>query len=264
MSQTSLSSSSLLSTPILHIEELAKRYYDVKSKRGHTYRKKYYDVDWRFFIAHKYGQYVLCGTRCPMYDTYNEEWPVISASFISTREVFEYISLMTGANKINITLFVSETKAELLTGSTYAHSDLLFSHPTNKRFRAMESDRKNRRTELVGYDHIRLSPRTGCSESKVVRLLNVLSGLNSCNMVPFTISPRPSMQKWQQEQDEEQNERRQNERQYGEGGEGEGGEGGEGKQSENRKPASDQVHAADDNATQHDDYYDYVTTDHFD
>ena len=195
------------STVVLHIEELAKRHYDVKTKHGRTHRKKYYDVDWRFYIAHKYGQYVLCGTRCPMYDTYNEEWPVISTSFGSVREVFEYISLLVGDNKINATLFVSESKVELESGSAYMHSDLAFSHPTNKRFRALDAERKNRRTELVGYDHFRISPTTGCfDELKVIRLLKMLSVLNSGNMVPFGVSPHPSLRTFQRGQEEEEEE----------------------------------------------------------
>ena len=197
--QPTTSTPATLSTIVLHIEELTKQYYDVKTKHGRTHRKKYYDVDWRFYIAHKYGHFVLCGTRCPMYDTYNEEWPIISTSFVSAREVFEYISLLIGENKINTTLFVSESKAELVSGSTYIHSDLAFSHPTNKRFRALDADRKNRRNELVGYDHFRLSPTTGCSEFKVVRLLKMMSVLNNGGMIPFTISPHPSsLQNWRQ------------------------------------------------------------------
>jgi len=59
------------SIPVLHIEESVKKYYDVKSKHGHTHRKKYYDIDWRFYIVQKYGRYMVCGTRCPMREYYN-------------------------------------------------------------------------------------------------------------------------------------------------------------------------------------------------
>ena len=267
------------SIPILHIEELTKRYYKVKSSRGHTHRKKYYDVDWRFYIAHKYGQYVLCGTRCPMYDTHNDKWPVVSASFASTREVFEFISLMIGENKINLTLFVSSSRADSESECIYTHSDLAFSHPTNKRFRALDSDRENRRTELVGYDRIRLSsPTHGSSESKVVRLLNMLYVLNSGNMVPFTVSPHPSLRKWQKRQERKQrDEQQQNEQneQNAEYGEYEEYEEYEDRSSHNLMdcvqptmiaatplPAQTYTHADDDDAAQYDDYYDYIVTDH--
>jgi hypothetical protein len=180
------------SVPVLHIEELVKRYYNVKSKHGHTHRKKYYDVDWRFYVMHKYGQYVLCGTRCPMYDTYNEKWPVVTVSFLSTRDVFEYIGLLIGSNKVNVTLFTALND----------DIDLTFSHPTNERFRALDSERENRRTELVGYDHIRASSPT-IGDSKVMQLLKTLSMLNSGNMVPFTLSPHPSLRKVQRERERE-------------------------------------------------------------
>ena len=180
--------------PMLHIEELIKRHYTVKSKHGHAHRKKYYDVDWRFYVVHKYGNYVLCGTRCPMYDTYNEKWPVVSASFISTRDVFEYIELLIGSNKVNVTLFTAVND----------NIDLTFSLPTNERFRALDSERENRRTELVGYDHIRTS-RTAApyGDSRVMQLLKTMSVLNSGNMVPFTVSPHPSLRKVQLERERE-------------------------------------------------------------
>lgn len=183
------------SVPMLHIEELIKRHYTVKSKQGHSQRKKYYDVDWRFYVTHKYGQYVLCGTRCPMYDTYNEKWPVVAVSFISTKEVFDYIELMIGSNKVNVTLFTAINH----------NVDLTFAHPTNERFRALDSERENRRTELVGYDRIRTSRTTPpYGDSKVVQLLKTLSVLNSGNMVPFTVSPHPSLRKIQQNRDRDQ------------------------------------------------------------
>ena len=181
------------SIPVLHIEELVKRHYTVKSKHGHAaHRKKYYDVDWRFYVMHKYGQYVLCGTRCPMYDTYNEKWPVVTVSFLSTRDVFDYIELLIGSNKVNVTLFTALND----------NIDLTFSHPTNERFRALDSERENRRTELVGYDHIRAS-RPTIGDSRVMQLLKTLSVLNSGNMVPFTVSPHPSLRKVQRERERE-------------------------------------------------------------
>ena len=267
------------SIPILHIEELTKRYYNVKSKRGHTHRKKYYDVDWRFYIAHKYGQYVLCGTRCPMYDTHNDKWPVISASFASTRDVFEFIGLMIGANKINATLFVSNSRTDSETGCTFTHSDLAFSHPTNARFRALDSDREKRCSELVGYDRFRLSPRSGSSESKVVRLLNIMSVLNSGNMVPFTVSPHPSLRKWQKLQEIKQREQQQQQQQrHQEEQEWQQAEQAECDEYEDRSassynanankctssvvPEPAHAHAGDDDATQYDDYYDYIVNDH--
>ena len=264
------------SIPILHIEELTKRYYNVKSSRGHTHRKKYYDVDWRFYVAHKYGQYVLCGTRCPMYDTHNDKWPVVSASFASTREIFDFISLMIGENKINVTLFVSNSRADSESGYTFTHSDLAFSHPTNERFRALDSDREKRCSELVGYDRFRLSPRSGSgsSESKVVRLLNMMSALNSGNMVPFTVSPHPSLRKWNKRQErkqQQQQQQQQQQRQQRHQEEQEQWRQEEQEESECNNECTPSVvtettpahaHAGDDDATQYDDYYDYIINDH--
>ena len=171
------------SIPVLHVEESTKSYYDVKSKRGHTHRKKYYDVDWRFYIMHKYGRYMVCGTRCPMREYYNEAWPVVSAAFNTEYDVFKYISLLIGSNKVNMTLFVSS----LVAGND---NDLAFTQPTNARFRELDTERGDRRGELVGYDRISLGPAS--RESKLEKTLAIMSALNSGGVMPFTVSPHPS------------------------------------------------------------------------
>jgi len=169
--------------PVLHVEESIKSYYDVKSKRGHTHRKKYYDVDWRFYIMHKYGRYMVCGTRCPMREYYNEAWPVVSASFATEYDVFKYVSLLIGSNKVNMTLFVSS----LVAGND---NDIAFTQPTNARFRELDTERGDRRGELVGYDRISLGP--SWRESKLEKTLAIMSALNSGGVMPFTVSPHPS------------------------------------------------------------------------
>jgi hypothetical protein len=108
--------------------------------------------------------------------------------------VFEYIELLIGSNKVNVTLFTAVND----------NIDLTFSLPTNERFRALDSERENRRTELVGYDHIRTSRTTApYSDSRVMQLLKTMSVLNSGNMVPFTVSPHPSLRKVQLERERE-------------------------------------------------------------
>jgi hypothetical protein len=170
--------------PVLHVEESTKRYYDVKSKSGRTHRKKYYDVDWRFYIMHKYGRYMVCGTRCPMREYYNEAWPVVSMSFNSVKDVFDYISILLGSNKINMTLFVST----LVAGSD---NDIVFTQPTNERFRALDTERGDRRGELVGYDRISFDT-SSYRRSKLEKILDIMSTLNSGGVMPFTVSPHPS------------------------------------------------------------------------
>lgn len=173
------------SIPVLHVEESIRRYYDVKTKSGRTHRKKYYDVDWRFYIMRKYGCYMVCGTRCPMRECYNEEWPVVSASFRMMRDAFNYISLLIGSNKVNMTLFVSR-----LAGND---NDIAFTQPTNARFRELDVERGDRRGELVGYDRLRISS-SHCGESRFEKMLGVMSELSSVGIMPFMVSPHPSTQ----------------------------------------------------------------------
>ncbi len=177
--------------PMLHIEERTKRYCDVKSKSGRVHSKKFYDVDWRFYVMHKYGKYVVCGTRCPMREYYNEEWPVISASFTHKDELFDYIYLLIGSSKINMTLFISR----LCRGD----NDITFSQPTNARFRALDAERKDRHSEIVGYDRISLSNKKWSSGSIINSVFRIMSDLNCGGLVPFTVSPHPSQQQQQQQ-----------------------------------------------------------------
>jgi hypothetical protein len=182
-------SSSSSPIPMLHIEERTKRYCDVKSKSGRVHSKKFYDVDWRFYVMHKYGKYVVCGTRCPMREYYNEEWPVISASFTHKDELFDYIYLLVGSNKINMTLFISR-----LCGGD---NDITFSQPTNARFRALDAERKDRHNEIVGYDRISLFNKKWSSGSTINSVFRIMSDLNCGGLVPFTVSPHPSQQQQQ-------------------------------------------------------------------
>jgi len=167
--------------PVLHVEETVKRYYYVKTKNGDSHRKKYYDVDWRFYIMHKYGRYMVCGTRCPMREYYNEAWPVVSTSFSTKCGVLDYISLLIGSNKVNMTLFAS---------SILSDNDIAFTQPTNERFRELDAERGDRKGELVGYDRFSLMPVS--RESKLEKTLTLLSALNSGGVMPFTVSPHPS------------------------------------------------------------------------
>jgi hypothetical protein len=85
-------SGSCPAVPILYIEESVKRYYDVKKKvkgenggtRTRISKKKYYDIDWRFYMIYRFGNFIVCGTRCPMYDYYNDKCPVVSLSQITS------------------------------------------------------------------------------------------------------------------------------------------------------------------------------------
>jgi hypothetical protein len=188
-SSSSNHSSSSSPIPMLHIEERTKRYCDVKSKSGRVHSKKFYDVDWRFYVMHKYGKYVVCGTRCPMREYYNEEWPVISASFTHKDELFDYIYLLVGSNKINMTLFISR-----LCGGD---NDITFSQPTNARFRALDAERKDKHNEIVGYDRISLFNKKWSSGSIINSVFRIMSDLNCGGLVPFTVSPHPSQQQQQ-------------------------------------------------------------------
>ena len=183
---SSSSSSSSNPIPMLHIEERVKRYCDVKSKSGRVHSKKFYDVDWRFYVIHKYGKYVVCGTRCPMREYYNEVWPVISASFTHKDELFDYIYLLVGSSKINMTLFISR-----LCGGD---NDITFSQPTNARFRALDAERSDRHNEIVGYDRISLFNKKWSSGSTINSVFRIMSDLNCGGLVPFTVSPHPSQQ----------------------------------------------------------------------
>ena len=171
------------SIPVLHIEESVKKYYDVKSKHGHTHRKKYYDIDWRFYIVQKYGRYMVCGTRCPMREYYNEAWPIVSAAFNTEYDVFKYVSLLIGSNKVNMTLFVSYC----LSGND---NDIAFTQPTNARFRELDAERGDRHGELVGYDRISVGPSR--RKSKLEKTLEIMSSLNNGGVMPFTVSPHPA------------------------------------------------------------------------
>ncbi len=174
--------------PILYIEESVKRYYDVKKKvkgenggtRMRISKKKYYDVDWRFYVTYRYGNYIVCGTRCPTYDYYNDKWPVISIPFTSTYEAYNYIMLMTGSSKVNLTLYVSR-----LGGCT---TDLLFAQPTGDRFRELDVERGNRRNEMVGYDRAS-SYAKSYDDSTIFKLMSILkSAENGSSIMPFTSS----------------------------------------------------------------------------
>ena len=182
--------------PMLHIEERTKRYCDVTSKSGRVHSKKFYDVDWRFYVMYKYGSYVVCGTRCPMREYYNEEWPIITASFTHKDELFDYIYLLVGSNKINVTLFISRMCG--------GDNDIMFSQPTNARFRALDAERKDRHDEIVGYDHISLFDKKWRSGSIINSVFRIMSDLNCGGLVPFTVSPHPSSQQQQQQQQQQQ------------------------------------------------------------
>jgi hypothetical protein len=179
--------------PILYIEESVKRYYDVKKKvkgenggtRMRISKKKYYDVDWRFYITYRYGNYIVCGTRCPTYDYYNDKWPVISIPFTSAYDAYTYITLMTGRSKVNLTLYVSR-----LGGCT---TDLSFAQPTGDRFRSLDVERSNRRNEMVGYDRAS-SYANNYADSTIFKLMSILtSAENGSTIMPFTASQYGSL-----------------------------------------------------------------------
>lgn len=183
-------SGSCPAVPILYIEESVKRYYDVKKKvkgenggtRMRISKKKYYDIDWRFYMIYRFGNYIVCGTRCPMYDYYNDKWPVVSMSFTSAYDAYDYIMLLIGNhNKVNLTLYVSR-----LGGCV---TDLSFAQPTGDRFRELDDERSTRRNELTGYDRMSPPAKYSPSEGTISKMMSVLaSAANGNSIVPFISS----------------------------------------------------------------------------
>lgn len=179
--------------PILYIEESVKRYYDVKKKvkgenggsRTRISKKKYYDIDWRLYMIYRFGNYIVCGTRCPMYDYYNDKWPVVSVSFTSAYDAYDYIMMLIGQNKVNLTLYVSR-----LGGCV---TDLSFAQPTGDRFRELDDERSIRRNELTGYDRMSPAAKYSTSEGTISKMMSVLvSSANGSSIVPFVSSQRTS------------------------------------------------------------------------
>ena len=183
-------SGSCPAVPILYIEESVKRYYDVKKKvksenggtRMRISKKKYYDIDWRFYMIYRFGNYIVCGTRCPMYDYYNDKWPVVSMSFTSAYDAYDYIMLLIGNhNKVNLTLYVSR-----LGGCV---TDLSFAQPTGDRFRELDDERSIRRNELTGYDRMSPPAKYSPSEGTISKMMSVLaSAAHGNSIVPFISS----------------------------------------------------------------------------
>jgi hypothetical protein len=182
-------SGSCPAVPILYIEESVKRYYDVKKKvksenggtRMRISKKKYYDIDWRFYMIYRFGNYIVCGTRCPMYDYYNDKWPVVSVSFTSAYDAYDYIMLLIGQNKVNLTLYVSR-----LGGCV---TDLSFAQPTGDRFRELDDERSIRRNELTGYDRMSPPAKYSPSEGTISKMMSVLaSAAHGNSIVPFISS----------------------------------------------------------------------------
>ena len=182
-------SGSCPAAPILYIEESVKRYYAVKKKvngenggtRMRISMKKYYDIDWRFYMIYRFGNYIVCGTRCPMYDYYNDKWPVVSVSFTSAYDAYDYIMLLIGQNKVNLTLYVSR-----LGGCA---TDLSFAQPTGDRFRELDDERSTRRNELTGYDRMSPPAKYSPSEGTISKMMSVLaSAANGNSIVPFISS----------------------------------------------------------------------------
>ena len=248
--------------PILYIEESVKRYYDVKKKvkgenggtRMRVSKKKYYDIDWRFYMIYRFGNYIVCGTRCPMYDYYNDKWPVVSLSFTSAYDAYDYIMLLIGNhNKVNLTLYVSR-----LGGCV---TDLSFAQPTGDRFRELDDERSIRRNELTGYD--RMSPEASYSPSggTVSKMMSMLaSAANGNSIVPF-ISSRCTSSR--------ETEWCSTCRCYNTGVNNNencdmvnGGEQDTRAQDEGEEPTQVNTHNDDDHDIQYDDYYDYVAQDH--
>jgi len=248
--------------PILYIEESVKRYYDVKKKvksenggtRTRVSKKKYYDIDWRFYMIYRFGNYIVCGTRCPMYDYYNDKWPVVSLSFTSAYDAYDYIMLLIGNhNKVNLTLYVSR-----LGGCV---TDLSFAQPTGDRFRELDDERSIRRNELTGYD--RMSPEASYSPSggTVSKMMSMLaSAANGNSIVPF-ISSRCTSSR--------ETEWCSTCRCYNAGVNNNencdmvnGGEQDTRAQDEGEEPTQVNTHNDDDHDIQYDDYYDYVAQDH--
>lgn len=177
----------ILNTPVLYVEE------SIKTRRSGVTTK--YDTDWRIYIIYRYGKYLFCGTRQPLTvddpnarvsvkkhknrDARNEKkkhkhndaaaWPVISMSFNYLPELYSYMVSLFGCSKVNLTLYVSS--------KPIVEMDTLFVHPSHANLRIMDSERRNRKMELVGYDRAYVEPFF-LNEQKVNHLKQMLSNLD--------------------------------------------------------------------------------------
>jgi hypothetical protein len=153
-----------LNTPVLYVEE------SIKATRSGVTTK--YDTDWRIYIIYRYGKYLFCGTRQPCYETtkphkrrdartvrnekkkhkYNDaaSWPVISMSFNYPSEVYSFMTSLFGTSKVNLTLYISP--------KPIVDMDTIFADPSHTNLRVMDSERQNRKMELVGYDRAYVEP----------------------------------------------------------------------------------------------------------
>jgi len=187
----------ILNTPVLYVEE------SIKATRSGVTTK--YDTDWRIYIIYRYGKYLFCGTRQPCYETettkhhksrdartvrnekkkhkHNHDasasatatatatasWPVISLSFNYPSEAYSFMTSLFGTSKVNLTLYVSP--------KPIVDMDTIFVHPSHANMRIMDSERQNRKMELVGYDRAYVEPFF-FNEQKVNLLKQMLSNLD--------------------------------------------------------------------------------------
>jgi hypothetical protein len=116
-----------------------------------------------------------------MYDYYNDKWPVVSLSFTSAYDAYDYIMLLIGENKVNLTLYVSR-----LGGCV---TDVSFAQPTGNRFRELDDERSIRRNELTGYDRINPEASYSTSRGTMSKMMSMMaSAANSNSIVPFISS----------------------------------------------------------------------------
>lgn len=184
---TTSTPNAILNTPVLYVEE------SIKSTRAGVTTK--YDTDWRIYVIYRYGKYLFCGTRqpCTCYETtkphksrdarsgrnekkkhkHNDDatasWPVISMSFNYPSEVYSFMTSLFGTSKVNLTLYVSP--------KPIVDMDTIFVHPSHANMRIMDSERQNRKMELVGYDRAYVEPFF-FNEQKVNLLKQMLSNLD--------------------------------------------------------------------------------------
>lgn len=174
----------ILNTPVLYVEE------SIKTRRSGVTTK--YDTDWRIYIIYRYGKYLFCGTRQPLTvddpnatvpvkkhknrDARNEKkkhkyndaasWPVISMSFNYPSEVYSFMTSLFGTSKVNLTLYISP--------KPIVDMDTIFADPSHTNLRVMDSERHNRKMELVGYDRAYVEPFFFNDKQQNINLLKQL------------------------------------------------------------------------------------------
>lgn len=147
-----MTSSVIMNVPVLYVEE------SIKTTRSEVQTK--YDTDWRIYIILRYGKYLFLGTRQPVYSTETSSkkhkheltWPVVSMSFNHMSDVYSYVVSLLGCSKmkVNTTLYISS--------KSITDMDNIFVTPSHENMQIMDSERSNRKMELVGYDRVTVPP----------------------------------------------------------------------------------------------------------